>query len=91
MRATLTIDPDNAARLEKLRKDGDLTFKEAVNRALRDGLDKLEAPKRARKPFRTRVFDGGEPRFNSPEELKELRNKVQWEEDIRKLGANDPD
>lgn len=86
LRATLTIEPDNAARLNRLRKERDLSFKEIVNNALREGLDKLENASRTRKPFRIRVFHGAKPRFNSPEELKELIDEIQWEEDKRKLG-----
>ena len=29
MRTTLTLDPDNAARIEQLRKEGDANFKDA--------------------------------------------------------------
>lgn len=40
MRTTITLDPDVAARLKKLR--GTRSFKEIVNEALRAGLDELE-------------------------------------------------
>lgn len=43
MRTTLTIDPDVAIALERLRADRDLTLKAAVNEALRHGLRALEA------------------------------------------------
>lgn len=46
MRTTITLDRDIAARLEGLRKRQDQTFKEAVNTALRAGLDRLEAPEK---------------------------------------------
>ena len=60
MRRTLTIDEDNAVRLERLRKRRNARFEEIVNEAIRNGLDRLEAvaPKR-RKPFRTRAVDLG--------------------------------
>jgi hypothetical protein len=86
-RATLTIDPDNAARLSRLQKERDLSFKEVVNSALRNGLDKLESPQREHKPFRIPVLECGKPTFNSPEELKQLTNEIQFEEDMRKLGV----
>lgn len=41
MRTTLTLDDDVAVRLERLRRDGH-TLKDAVNDALRAGLDALE-------------------------------------------------
>ena len=46
MRTTITLDRDIAARLEGFRKRQDQTFKEAVNTALRAGLDRLEAPEK---------------------------------------------
>jgi hypothetical protein len=41
MRTTLTLDDDVAVRLERLRREG-RTLKDAVNEALRAGLDALE-------------------------------------------------
>lgn len=38
MRTTLTIDPDVAARLAEVQRETGLSFKEAVNQALRRGL-----------------------------------------------------
>ncbi|HEY1706861.1 MAG TPA: hypothetical protein VGG10_01250 [Rhizomicrobium sp.] len=90
MRTTITLDPDNVARLEKLQKERDLTFKEAVNDAIRRGLNEAEKPFRPQ-PFKTRVLDAGEPKFKTPEELKALINEIQLEEDLRKLGLRDPD
>ncbi|HBR50511.1 MAG TPA: DUF2191 domain-containing protein [Nitrospira sp.] len=46
MRTTITLDSDIAARLEGFRKRQDQTFKEALNTALRAGLDRLEAPEK---------------------------------------------
>lgn len=42
MRTTLTLDDDVAARLKRLTSFS--SFKEAVNAALRAGLDQLESP-----------------------------------------------
>lgn len=42
MRTTLTIEPDVAARLEKLRRLGDRSLKGLVNELLRAGLDCIE-------------------------------------------------
>jgi len=53
-RTTLTLEPDVAEALERLRRKEDLTLKEAVNRALRLGLDRLDRPARPRK-FETRA------------------------------------
>lgn len=60
MRTTLTLDEDVAVQLERLRKARDTTLKDVVNDALRRGLRDMAAPPVPRKPFRIRVFDGGE-------------------------------
>jgi Arc/MetJ family transcription regulator len=61
MRTTLTIDDDVAAELAKLRRTADLPLKQLVNEALRRGLREMDRRPKARKPFRTRTFDMGEP------------------------------
>ena len=57
MRTTITLDPDVAALVQKLMSERNLTFKEAVNSAIRAGL----ATKRTRTPFRTPTFEMGPP------------------------------
>lgn len=60
MRTTLTIDDDNAAILDRLRKERDESFKELVNEALRKGLVEMSRPsKKPREPFRTPTADLG--------------------------------
>ncbi len=74
-RNTLTIDDDNAVRLERLRKERDLSFKQVVNDVLRRGLSEAEKPFRPAEPFRTRVYDPGpplRPNLNPDEMLDEL-------------------
>lgn len=83
MRTTLTIDDDNAVRLERLRKERGVSIKEAVNDAIRTGLDQLEAPPKKREPFQTRVVDLGPPLFT---DLKELIAELDEEYDRKKLG-----
>lgn len=39
MRTTITLEPDVAVRLERLRRERGISFKEAVNATLRAGLD----------------------------------------------------
>lgn len=86
MRTTITIDPDNAAQLESLRKERNAGLKETLNDVLRDGFAHRASPAKRREPFRIHVFENAKPRFNSPEELKELLDEIQLEEDERKLG-----
>jgi hypothetical protein len=63
MRTTLTLDDDNAVRLERLRKEQGLSLKDVVNDAIRRGLGEMEAPPKRREPFRTSEFDPGQPRL----------------------------
>jgi len=58
MRTTLTIDPDVAVGLERLRKAEKLSLKQAVNDVLRRGLHSRGKPAAA-KPYRTRSVDHG--------------------------------
>lgn len=53
MRTTLSFDDDVAALLERVRKDTKASFKEVVNRALRQGLREMTVPVKLRKPYRT--------------------------------------
>ena len=59
MRTTLTLDDDNAVRLERVRKERDLSLKDVVNDAIRRGLNDMDMPAKKREPFRTGVFDPG--------------------------------
>lgn len=63
MRTTLTLDSDVAVRLRKLQDGRDLSWKEAVNTALRRGLDALDRPAEDRPPYRMRPVDLGEARM----------------------------
>jgi predicted transcriptional regulator len=63
MRITLTLDEDVAARLKRLLRKRDANLKAVVNDALRRGLDQMEAPPKANKPFRMKTYDMGEALF----------------------------
>lgn len=52
MRTTLTLDPDVAAALERLRRSGERSFKALVNDLLRKGLEHMEQERRGT-PYRT--------------------------------------
>ena len=84
MRTTITIDEDNAVRLERLRRRRNAPFKEIVNEAIRNGLDELEivTPKK-RKPFRTRSVDLGPLQYPS---VKDALRAMDDEYDRKKLG-----
>ena len=49
MRTTLTLDPDVAALLKKAVAKGEVSFKQAVNEALRRGLAETPADKPKRR------------------------------------------
>lgn len=59
MRTTLTIDDDVASLLERIRRNRKMTFKAAVNEALRRGLRDMTAPPRIAKPYKTRAVSLG--------------------------------
>lgn len=61
MRTTLTLDPDVAAQIERLRGEDDRTFKEIVNDLLRRGLRARQPSGKARKRYTTPTADLGEP------------------------------
>lgn len=66
MRTTLTIDPDVAIALERLRESRDLTLKAAVNEALRRGLRTLdqEASAGSTGSYHLRTWDSGGARVS---------------------------
>jgi hypothetical protein len=58
MRTTVTLDPDVAALVQRRMEERGVSFKQAVNDAIRAGLtDPTGAPP----PFRTRTADLGVP------------------------------
>jgi hypothetical protein len=57
VRTTVTLDPDTQAAIERLMHDRGLTFKEAVNEAIRAGT----GPTGRRRVARTRPFEMGRP------------------------------
>ncbi len=56
MRTTVTLDPDIAARLKALTRQRGISFKSAINEALRAGLD---AETGGRRPYREKSRDLG--------------------------------
>lgn len=80
MRTTITLDPDVDAMVRTLMRERRLTFKQAVNEAIRAGLE----PAGAREPFRTRTFDLGAPTLPLDRALR-LAGELEDEELLRKL------
>ena len=72
MRTTLTLDPDVAARLKRLRQRRDARFKDVVNEALREGLRALEEKPRSRAKAWTKPVSLGGSRIGSLDNIAEV-------------------
>lgn len=59
MRTTLSLDDDVAALIDRIRKAKDVSLKEVVNAALREGLVRMAKEPAPRKKFRTAVHSSG--------------------------------
>jgi hypothetical protein len=80
MRTTVTLDPDNDLAVRRLMRDRGLTFKQAVNEAIRRSL----SGKAGDVAFRTPTFSMGPPRVPIDKALR-LAAELEDEEIIRKL------
>ena len=73
MRTTLTLEPDVAAGIERLRGERGFSLKAAVNEAIRRGLAVLEAPATtSREPYEIRTWDGGEVYLENIDDVAEV-------------------
>jgi hypothetical protein len=61
MRTTVTLDPDTYALIKGMMRERGMTFKGAVNVAIRSGVSALSRPQ---VPFVTPTFSLGSPRVN---------------------------
>ena len=59
MRTTLTLDPDVAAQIQRLRESRKASLKDLINEALRQGLRAMQGPAQRRKPYVTPPSDLG--------------------------------
>jgi hypothetical protein len=82
MRTTVTLEADTEALLKRLMRERDLSFKQAINEAVRRGLT---SPQGEREPFRTRTYDMGvKPGVNLDKALR-LAGELEDAEIVRKL------
>jgi len=79
MRTTLTIDPDIAAQLARLRKDRQVSLKTLVNDALRQGLRQLAVPKKSRQQPFTQPVDLGQPLTGKTDCIGEILTELDAE------------
>lgn len=80
MRTTLTLDDDVAARLERVREKRRQTLKAVVNEALRAGLEALDKPRPAAKPYRIRPFNLGPSLVGSLDNVEEVLSRAEGED-----------
>ena len=71
MRTTLTLEPDVAKALERLRRERDTSLKEVVNDTLRAGLAAQEAPAKGRGLYRT-PGSAGRPRLPNVDSVADV-------------------
>ena len=84
MRTTLTIDDDMMRKIrEKANKLG-ISLKEAINRALRSGVESIDDASR-RKPYKCRTFSLGYPPKADLDRALDLAEHLEAEEIVRKL------
>ena len=72
MRTTLTLDPDVAALLKRVRHTQGGTFKTVVNVALREGLRHMIAPPDPPVRYRTPTVDLGRCLLGSLDDVAEV-------------------
>jgi len=84
MRTTLTLEPDVALKLKKRMAEQKLTLKDAVNQALRAGLEPVE-PKR-NPPFKVEPHALGIPAGVDLDKMNQLLDQLEVEDYIRKFG-----
>jgi hypothetical protein len=82
MRTTVTLDPDVEAVVKRLMRERGMTFKQAVNHAIRTGLAREER----RGELRTPTFAMGEPLIPLDNALR-LAAELEDEELIRRVAT----
>lgn len=80
MRTTVTLDPDTAALIQKAMRERGVTFKQAVNDAIRAGLTQNGSAEEYTFP----TYDTGEPLVDLTK-ANQLAAQLEDEELIRKL------
>lgn len=82
MRTTITLDPDVEQLLKDVLREREVTFKEAVNDAIRAGLNgSIGRPTR----FRQRTFSLGAGQSFRWDKALEMASALEDEELIRKI------
>lgn len=77
MRTTLTLEPDVAAMLSRVRQRRGESLKDVVNAALREGLSRLDRPEPQRPRSYTRSVSLGPPRVGPLDNIAEVLATVE--------------
>ncbi|MFO7279572.1 MAG: hypothetical protein C0P77_004105 [Thermoanaerobacterales bacterium] len=80
MRTTVTLDPDTAALVRRRMKEEGVSFKQALNDAIRAGFEDA----RRREPFRTATAAMGVPTVDLDRALQ-LAGEIEDVELVRKM------
>lgn len=83
MRTTVTLDADVERQLRAVVRQRGITFKEALNQAVRSGLSKTKP--RANKPFRQKTFSMGSEQYFNWDKALATAYAIEDEELLRKL------
>jgi len=83
VRTTVTLDPDVERLIRSAMRERGLSFKEALNQAARDGLQR--GPSRRTRKFVQETFDMGAPKNFRWEKILAIADAMEDEEIIRKL------
>lgn len=82
MRTTVTLEPNVQHLLQQAMREGDVSFKQVVNEAIRKGLRPQTA--RRRTPFVQKTFDTGQPLVDLTK-ANALAGELEDQEAIAKL------
>jgi hypothetical protein len=82
MRTTVTLDPDVDQLIRKIIRERDLSFKDAINEAIRAGLKKQPV---RQKTFKQKTFPMGSARYFQWEKALQTAAELEDEERIGKV------
>lgn len=83
MRTTVTLDPDVERQLRTVIRQRGISFKEALNEAIRSGLSRQRRGTKTR--FRQKTFPMGSEQYFRWDKALETADAVENEEILRKL------
>lgn len=83
MRTTVTLEPDVAQKLKRRMAEKKLTLKEALNQALRAGLEVEE--RRPKVPFKVKAHSFGFRPDIDPNKMNQLADDLEDEDLLAKL------